>query len=413
VIDPLQDSIENLAQLLRRSVSVDDADLRLVACSTHFGDADQPRLDALLGRTVDDRTRRYLVASGYQQWREAQRIPAQPELGTERDRVGFPLRTKYQLLGVMWVLDDGTMSEQQMRLAGETAARVQSILARREQEQAESDARQEDAVLELLAADPAARTAAAARLRERNGFDRAREVVALALSTRPPHRDVTCPPAGLEDPPEVVLRRAIRSATRGRAAVAFGVRGAQALVLLGGQQRPAGADLRELAHALHREIQRGSTELGERTTVGVGSARDELTDAAVSFRQALTAARVAATLGRPAGVWGDDPLEALLDVVVLPDWDEQSIPDVLRTLSDSQSGATLEVVETFLDLAGNVVATAERLHAHRSTIYYHLGKFQESTGLDLDDGRIRLLLHLWFRVRPTVTKQTPAGSSGR
>ena len=410
MIDSLQDSIENLAQLLRRSVSVDDSDLRLVACSTHFGDADQPRLDALLGRTVDDRTRRYLVASGYQQWREAQRIPAQPELGTERDRVGFPLRTKYQLLGVMWVLDDGTMSEQQMRLAGETADRVQSILAGREQEQAESDARQEDAVLELLAADPAARATAATRLRERNGFDRVREVVVLALSTRPAEGDATGP---LEDPPEVVLRRAIRSATRGRAAVAFGVRGAQALVLLGGQQRPAGADLRELAHALHREVQRGSGDLGERTTVGVGSARDELTDAAVSFRQALTSARVAAKLGRPTGVWGDDPLEALLDVVVVADWDEQSIPHALRTLSDTQSGATLEVVETFLDLAGNVVATAERLHAHRSTIYYHLGKFQESTGFDLDDGRIRLLLHLWFRVRPTVTGRTPAGSSGR
>jgi len=410
VIDPLQDSIEDLAQRLRRSVSVDDADLRLVACSTHFGDADQPRLDALLGRTVDDRTRRYLVASGYQQWRQPQRIAAQPELGTERDRVGFPLRTKYQLLGVMWVLDDGTMSEPQMRVATETAERVQSILARREQDQAESDARQEEAVLELLDADPAARTAAAARLRERNGFDRVREVVVLALSTRPPDRNVRCTS---EDPPEVVLRRAIRSATRGRAAVASGVRGAQALVLLGGQQQLALADLRELAHALHREIQRGSADLGERTTVGVGSARDEPTDALVSFRQALTAARVAAKLGQPTGVWGEDPLEALLDVVVVADWDEQSIPDVLRTLSDNQSSATLEVLETFLDLAGNVVATAERLHAHRSTIYYHLGKFQESTGFDLDDGRIRLLLHLWFRVRPTVSRRTPAGSSGR
>jgi DNA-binding PucR family transcriptional regulator len=57
--------------------------------------------------------------------------------------------------------------------------------------------------------------------------------------------------------------------------------------------------------------------------------------------------------------------------------------------------ATLEV---FLDLAGNVKATADALNVHRATLYYRLDRIEQVTGADLDRGEDRLTLHLGIKM---------------
>lgn len=58
----------------------------------------------------------------------------------------------------------------------------------------------------------------------------------------------------------------------------------------------------------------------------------------------------------------------------------------------------------FLDQAGNVDRTGEQLYLHRTSVYYRLRSFERSTGLDLDDGETRLMLHLWFRLYGRETR---------
>ena len=50
--------------------------------------------------------------------------------------------------------------------------------------------------------------------------------------------------------------------------------------------------------------------------------------------------------------------------------------------------------ETFLDCAGQAGRTAAELGIHRQTLYYRLSRVEQLTGLDLDDGEDRLLLHM-------------------
>jgi DNA-binding PucR family transcriptional regulator len=50
--------------------------------------------------------------------------------------------------------------------------------------------------------------------------------------------------------------------------------------------------------------------------------------------------------------------------------------------------------EVFLDCAGQAGRTATALGIHRQTLYYRLGRVEQLTGLDLDDGEHRLLLHM-------------------
>ncbi|EST39259.1 hypothetical protein N566_02990, partial [Streptomycetaceae bacterium MP113-05] len=53
--------------------------------------------------------------------------------------------------------------------------------------------------------------------------------------------------------------------------------------------------------------------------------------------------------------------------------------------------------EAFLDRAGQAGRTAADLGIHRQTLYYRLGRVERITGLDLDDGADRLLLHLTLK----------------
>ncbi|MYS24060.1 PucR family transcriptional regulator [Streptomyces sp. SID4948] len=50
--------------------------------------------------------------------------------------------------------------------------------------------------------------------------------------------------------------------------------------------------------------------------------------------------------------------------------------------------------EVFLDHAGQAGRAATALAVHRQTLYYRLSRIEQLTGLDLDDGASRLLLHM-------------------
>lgn len=57
------------------------------------------------------------------------------------------------------------------------------------------------------------------------------------------------------------------------------------------------------------------------------------------------------------------------------------------------------MAEVYLDCAGQAGRTATELGIHRRTLYYRLSRVQQLTGLDVDDGKDRLLLHTASRGR--------------
>jgi DNA-binding PucR family transcriptional regulator len=79
--------------------------------------------------------------------------------------------------------------------------------------------------------------------------------------------------------------------------------------------------------------------------------------------------------------------------------DPGPVPEPLQRLLRHRSAPRLvATLRAFLDHAGSMPRTAEALHLHRTSLYYRLDRITELTGLDLDDGRDRLLLHLGLLV---------------
>ena len=94
-----------------------------------------------------------------------------------------------------------------------------------------------------------------------------------------------------------------------------------------------------------------------------------------------------------------DALGAWRLVVEAPaDLPVRAVHPAAETLAALPRTDLLNTARTVLDLGGDVAAAAERLHLHRTTLYYRLDRIAELTGVDLRLGRSRtdLQLALWL-----------------
>jgi sugar diacid utilization regulator len=67
-------------------------------------------------------------------------------------------------------------------------------------------------------------------------------------------------------------------------------------------------------------------------------------------------------------------------------------------VDDQADDPVLATLETYLDLAGDAKASAQRLKLHRGTLYYRLQKAEQIAGVSLRSGDDRLALHLGFKL---------------
>jgi hypothetical protein len=125
-----------------------------------------------------------------------------------------------------------------------------------------------------------------------------------------------------------------------------------------------------------------------------------LAEAVISQRQAYQATLVAEVL-RTGDVLAWDELGIYRTLIQLPkeELTESALHPGLVKLRSSEGGLPLlETLECFLDLAGDVKATAAKLMIHRATLYYRLGRIEELADTDLSNGEDRLLLHLGLKI---------------
>lgn len=401
VLDAVQELADGLAAELNRSVAVDDPQLRLLASSAHYEDVDPARLDSLLGRRINGPTLTYVMDAGAQQWRAPTHLEANPDLGVAYARWGFPLRSKFGLLGFMWLIDDGAIGERELAVAAETARRIEHVLARQSRTTMTADPQVEALVDGLLARERHDREDAAADLLGRGLFCRATSLAALVIRTA--SQD---PTRGVGTDAEAV-RRGLADAlqNRLRETFAFSVGDTESVLVVGARLELPVDDLMAMATGVHQEIARCDPALSAATRIGVGAPVNALADIHQAHRQAAVAAEIALARREVAAAWDAHPLEGMLRGSLRPDVPAALVPAVLHRLQE-QPADMLQVIATYLDQAGNVNATADLMHLHRTTIYYRLEKFRERTGLDLDDGRTRLLVHLWLSAKHLMGAET-------
>ncbi|MFF8773643.1 PucR family transcriptional regulator [Kitasatospora sp. NPDC015120] len=391
--EALQSLVDGLAEELGRSVVLDDPLVRMICTSRHFGDEDGVRVRTLLQGIADDEIIRYVLSRGVARWTRPGHLDGRDDLGL-RPRYCVPVRERGHLLGLLIVVaGEGELGAAET----EAIARVaRAVAVEMYAERLACDAdekRTRELVNRLVGPDAAQRCETRRQLLDDGLLPAGPHVVVTTVSV-----------SGLHGPSgqvEVALRGALEPFRQTRTAHGLlAVEQDRAVLVQVFGREPAGADLepqsRGIVRSLETFLERGAT-----TVVGVGGRQGDLADAWISHDQARVAARAARRLPRLGGIGDWERLGEYAVLLQLPDTalNDSLVPGPLHRLLDGGGNARLEeTLRCFLENAGSVPRTAEALELHRTSLYYRLRQIQEITGLDLDDGGHRLVLHLGLRL---------------
>ncbi|MQY39442.1 hypothetical protein SRB17_74690 [Streptomyces sp. RB17] len=180
-------------------------------------------------------------------------------------------------------------------------------------------------------------------------------------------------------------------AAPGTGATGGTARGAQAGVgpaAMGKAARGAGARAAAAAAGVTGAARAG----GAGCAAGVGDPRVGLAELGTVWQEAAAATRAALAEPRfgPVAQWARIGPYRLLTALP-PEAAHDPVAGPLLSPAHRELARTAEV---YLDCAGQAARTAAELGVHRQTLYYRLSRVEQLTGLDLDDGEDRLLLHM-------------------
>ncbi|MFF3605620.1 PucR family transcriptional regulator [Streptomyces sp. NPDC002463] len=425
-----QELVDEISALLGEPATLENRDFGLIAFGAHDSDDDSAmdpvRTRSILTRKSSPAVRAWFEGFGITRATGPVRIPAAPDAGVFRDRICLPVRHRGVVLGYVWLLDaEPGPSHAQLTAAMEVAARIGELLA--DEERAGADLSRE-----LRAALTAERgwqyDMALTALRTALGPD-AEGLHALVCLAPWPAEDTPSPRTipGAAALCTLPWRPAAGPASGAGAGAASGAASAPGRQAPGPASRtgpgpaaasasgrpgvdvapspyvpgttPAdGAAARALAVLVRlRSADNLSPATGAANRLrgaavaGVATPRRGLAELDTAWREACSGARAALVqpaLG-PVAEWAAIGPYRLL--TALPPAEPDPAVRALLTPAHTELART---AEAFLDHAGQAGRTAAALGIHRQTLYYRLSRVEQLTGLDLDAGEDRLLLHM-------------------
>ncbi|MDT0434857.1 helix-turn-helix domain-containing protein [Streptomyces sp. DSM 41981] len=397
-----QDLVDEISELLGAPATLENRDFELIAFGAYDSerDLDASWLDPVRTRSILTRRSTSAVRSWFEGFGITRatgpvRIPPTPEAGVLRGRICLPVRHRSVVLGYVWLLDDDPgPTARQLSAAMTVTARVGALLADEAQHGA-------DLTRELRAVLTAER-----------GWQRDMAVADLRTALGPradaPHTVVCVAPWPSADPDDAPAVRTVQGATA-LCTIPWGATG-QCLALLLRLRAPdtPGPAVAAAARLLERAA--GTAADGDLAdapgdppaeprppvragaAAGIGGARAGLAELGVAWTEAVAAARAALAEPRlgPIAEWSRIGPFRLLTALP-PETGQDPAVGPLLSPAHRELARTAEV---YLDCAGQAGRTAAELGIHRQTLYYRLSRVERLTGLDLDDGEDRLLLHM-------------------
>ncbi|MCX2181681.1 helix-turn-helix domain-containing protein [Streptomyces sp. SKN60] len=394
-----QDLVDEISALLGTPATLENRDFGLIAFGAHDSEDDSAmdpvRTRSILTRKSTPAVRAWFEGFGIARATGPVRIPAAPDAGVFRDRICLPVRHRGVVLGYVWLLDaEPGPSHERLTAAMEVASRIGDLLA--DEERAGADLSRE--LRTTLTAERGWQyDMAVAALRTALGPDAdglhtlvclapwpeedspsPRTVPGAAALCTVPWR-ATAGPVGGGSPegpaaPSPYVPGTSTGTGAGRAlAVLVRLRSADNL-------SPAGTAADRL---------RGPA--GPAAVAGVAAPRRGLAELDASWREAASAARAATAQPRlgPLAEWSAIGPYRMLTALPAAEPDP-----AVRALLAPAHAELARTAEVFLDHAGQAGRTATALGIHRQTLYYRLSRVEQLTGLDLDAGEDRLLLHM-------------------
>ncbi|MET9964099.1 helix-turn-helix domain-containing protein [Streptomyces sp. NPDC006326] len=442
-----QDLVDEISALLGAPATLENRDFRLIAFGAHDSDddlaMDPVRTRSILTRQSTAAVRAWFEGFGIARATGPVRIPAAPDAGVFRGRICLPVRYRGIVQGYVWLLDrEPGPGPEALAAAMEVAERIGILLA--EEAKAGADlSREFRAVLTAGRGWQHDMAVAALRLALGPGAEGLHAVVCVAPWSGEAPASVPGAAAVSLVPWQGRVHEAVPAGGQGaRAGAVAGsgtVAGSGAVARPGSGAGPgagsgagptaggvggsgpsatgpaggpeAGQALAVLvrlrsADVLAPAVTAATRLLGPSApagapagaahsarTAGIAEPRRGLAELADAWGQASAAARAGAAQPRfgPVARWAEIGPYRMLAVLAAGEPVDDPAARALLAPAHRELARTAEV---FLDCAGQAGRAAAALGVHRQTLYYRLNRVEQLTGLDLDEGEDRLLLHM-------------------
>ena len=163
---------------------------------------------------------------------------------------------------------------------------------------------------------------------------------------------------------------------------------------------PNGSRLKTTMRELARQMR---TEQGIRLSVGIGNACQQISDYRRSFAEATEALQMGQSLNRDGGVTHFNDLGVyryLYKIAHMDDLRDMYQDQVAQIANyDRRKGTDLlDTLETYLECAGNLTKTSNRLYVHRNTLIQRLERLQSLCDIDLQERSNWLTLQVAIKV---------------
>ncbi len=394
----LQRIVDAVADQLKCSAAVDDTCFRIQVYSPEYGPVDDTRVASILHRKLEGPAVDWILGHGIAEADRATRVPGNGDMAL-LPRVCAPIRCRDLHLGYLWLVDaEERLTDADLDAVTEAAEAAALVMHREQLLDDLERARERELLRDLLSPDAGVRDHAAGELVDADLFVSSRRVAALELRPVPIAGTAD---EGLKLTIDMALTRVRRSLLLHNALhIARHNRGVLLVAVHeGGRDREW---LAEVGERLRSTFVRSLPADGGRwrPLVGIGGTVRSLTEAVTSQRQAHQTTQVAEVLHTDDVLAWDD-LWIYRTLIQLPreELSTSTLPPGLVTLLGTEgAGPLLETIECFLDLAGDTKAAAERLNIHRTTLYYRLERIEKLAGLNIRNGRDRLVLHVGLKM---------------
>ena len=389
------DLVTTLANLLNRSVTIEDASLRVLAHASP-GMIDEMRRRSIAEGQTPRELIDYLDAKGlFASLRRDPKplyVPSIPEMGMTLERLIAPILVGTQLFGYVWIIaTEGSLTELDF-ITIERVATVAALTFTRQQAVFEAEQRLKASLLDnLLDLDPYYDIRQLTETLRQLGIQRGYHVLILEASN---HDSGVLDATSIDPLQTPRLARAIERIIVDHGAQATVIqRGQRLIVLLGISESQKATDLANSILMLFQN-------LDVAVVGGLSSVSSEASGLRRCYKEASEALRLGSAMSNSRlQVWRFEDLGFLhwlsnLPTEILTANRYYSIVRAIYAEDQANGSDLLNTIETLLEHQGNKQKAAQALFVHRNTLSQRLRKISDNWGIDLDNSFTLINLHI-------------------
>ncbi len=396
----IEELADTIGELLQNPITIEDADHKLIAYSSHGDSTDQARWSTIMGRRVPEKVLTRLWKDGvFQQLLtedDPVHIPAKDEVGLGK-RVAIAIRKGADVLGYIWAQEvNRPLTQDDDEILRQAARAAVSRLVQRQGKRKAEEQRRKEFLWELLLGNHSSETA----------IKQKAESLQMTLPSNYLICVIEAPGARLEQYLYPLLMRD---------KLLWVVDGAQIVLLMevsNASGRNGQSLFQKVEQFLADSLGKLVAHVSEGNVIaGYGRSYKAYADIVRSYREALHVVKVKRLFPQEtATIHGFHDLGIYRFLLQLKKWgDEEGYENNrltrLKTYDQENQTNLLETLEVFLDTAGKGNVTAQRLHIHINTLGYRLRRIEEIIQVDLEDPNQRTSLYLDLKMEKLNREQ--------